>query len=593
MIIELSDETIEQILSKPPADSNNTMGGPDYPIAYDATYEYGLGPVNIKVVDPLNVINAEYQLDFTDVVYAAGDTILIDSAQWQLTNLTNGDVYLSDKDIQYNYEQLFLDLGLSVQIGQPLNPGDSLSVNNGLLTSFTSFADSSQRWVGGLEDIDLPGSEADWIRAGTYQDQNNAIFNDWNMPSPYDAEAVYEVIAGGSWTPYVMAAHKDQSIAGPAFNSLSKTQSPMSDIASVDIVLTADKSKWTRSMVMEMCADEALAEGGVDRFELRASQSVDKYGNPSVPGSGSSNNQDDPNYISETGFGWFPGYAINIETGERLNIMFGENSFLVADNGRDMLFNPTFNEFDQFGNPLFGGMHYVYVMNHVTKVFPTSSVELRYEFPAYDACAFLFKAPHIYDTLEPAPPPPTVYKPIIFSTVMWVGIPLSVEGQEWLPDGNDWKLSIRMSKPYRRYYSTPPAPEYASTGTDWPSYGFKTAGVSTTQYSASKAETDLDLINVVPNPYYAYTSYENNALDNRIKITNLPQQATVTIYNINGTLVRQITKDSQETYIYWDIKNFAGIPIAGGVYLIHVNTNEGERVLKWFGILRPPDLNTF
>jgi len=185
---------------------------------------------------------------------------------------------------------------------------------------------------------------------------------------------------------------------------------------------------------------------------------------------------------------------------------------------------------------------------------------------------------------------------MLYSTAMWIGMPLAVEGEEWLPDGNDWALSIRMAKPYRRYFSLPFAPEYASgdtTDMDWPTYSFKTEEVATTQYSASKAETDLDYISVVPNPYYAYDSYENNALDHRIKITNLPQQATITIYNINGTLVRQLTKDSDETYVDWDLKNFAVVPIAGGIYIIHVKTNAGERVLKWFGILRPPDLNTF
>ena len=34
-------------------------------------------------------------------------------------------------------------------------------------------------------------------------------------------------------------------------------------------------------------------------------------------------------------------YAINVETGERLNIIFGEDSWLAGDNGNDMIFNPT------------------------------------------------------------------------------------------------------------------------------------------------------------------------------------------------------------------------------------------------------------
>jgi hypothetical protein len=512
---------------------------------------------------------------------------------WILTDMNTGMVYEADKGIQYNYEQLFLDLGLSVQINQPDFPGDSLSVNNGLILSYALYQDSSQRWISGVADIDLPGSPQDWIRAGTYQDQGNANFNDWNMPDAYDPEAVYEKINGGTWAPYVMVAHNSQSPFGPAFNSLSKTQSPMADIASVDIVFTADKSKWTRSMIIEQEFDNTLTEGGVERFDIRAGQSVDKDGNPAEVGSGPSDNPNDPNYISETGFGWFPGYAINLETGERLNIIFGENSWLVGENGRDMLYNPTSNVTDFFGNPLFGGFHTVYVMNHNNKIYKVGSTTLSYQFPAYDGCRYM---KNFYDSLRTNPNWTNVYGSILWSTAMWVGMPLSIDGVEWLPEGNDWTLSTRMAQPYKRYFSTPNDSLYYSTDstvTYWPAYSFKTEGVATQEYSSDKFQSDLDQIRVVPNPYYAYTSYENNALDNRIKITNLPQQATVTIYNVNGTLVRQLTKDSQETYMDWDLKNFAGIPIAGGIYIIHVNTMEGERVLKWFGILRPPDLNTF
>jgi hypothetical protein len=38
----------------------------------------------------------------------------------------------------------------------------------------------------------------------------------------------------------------------------------------------------------------------------------------------------------------------------------------------------------------------------------------------------------------------------------------------------------------------------------------------------------------------------------------------------------------------------AGIPIASGIYLIHVKADGiGERVIKWFGSLRTPDFNAF
>jgi hypothetical protein len=44
----------------------------------------------------------------------------------------------------------------------------------------------------------------------------------------------------------------------------------------------------------------------------------------------------------------------------------------------------------------------------------------------------------------------------------------------------------------------------------------------------------------------------------------------------------------------WDMKNTAGIPIASGVYYFHIDAGElGETVVKWLGVIRPIDLNTF
>jgi hypothetical protein len=75
---------------------------------------------------------------------------------------------------------------------------------------------------------------------------------------------------------------------------------------------------------------------------------------------------------------------------------------------------------------------------------------------------------------------------------------------------------------------------------------------------------------------------------------NLPQQCSIRIYTVNGTLVRTFDKDDPNTYIDWDLKNYTNIPISSGVYLIHVKVPDGcEKVLKWFGVVRPPDLDQF
>src|SRR5690606_9419132 len=65
---------------------------------------------------------------------------------------------------------------------------------------------------------------------------------------------------------------------------------------------------------------------------------------------------------STTGMGWFPGYAINLETGERLNMAFGEDSYQVINNGNDMIWNPTSGVNTPFPFAM-GGKHFVYVFS--------------------------------------------------------------------------------------------------------------------------------------------------------------------------------------------------------------------------------------
>jgi hypothetical protein len=79
-----------------------------------------------------------------------------------------------------------------------------------------------------------------------------------------------------------------------------------------------------------------------------------------------------------------------------------------------------------------------------------------------------------------------------------------------------------------------------------------------------------------------------------VKVTNLPEVCTVSIYNLSGTLIRQYQKADPLTSLDWDLKNEVNVPIAGGVYLIHVKVPDvGEKILKWFGVLRPTDLDNF
>jgi hypothetical protein len=263
--------------------------------------------------------------------------------------------------------------------------------------------------------------------------------------------------------------------------------------------------------------------------------------------------------------GWFPGYAIDVTTGERLNMAFSENSWLAGENGADMIWNPTSRLMDNVGNPLFGGMHYVYV-------FGASN-----DMPKYDEGAF------IYNKLNSGASNSDYNN--VFENCQWVWEPMLADNHTVLE--SDVRIQVRINKPYEKS-----AVQRENNGL--PAYWFSTSDIATRINENPIATDALSQINIVPNPYYAYSKYETSILDNRIKITNLPETCTITIFNLSGQLVKQISKDNSMTSQDWDLKNHKGIPIAGGAYIFHIDVpGVGEKILKWYGSMRMVDLQDF
>ncbi|MBO4736211.1 MAG: hypothetical protein J5614_07425, partial [Paludibacteraceae bacterium] len=462
----------------------------------------------------------------------------------------------------------------------------------------------------------------------------------------------------------------------------------MTNLYSVDVVFTADKSLWTRCLVLESGSTATgyvpTAYGDNVRHEPKKAPSVDKNGNPDNSGT--------------TGFGWFPGYAINVGTGERLNIMFAENSLDELNNGNDMIFNPT-NVYASYIDPVngdtvimsegeyrtmwdnyaildhggvddthaickmpepsFGGRHYLYICNSAGATAPiqyedmnakrTYNDEFRsdrvsatvidgnqrfhggqlynyltgqsytdpngktysyYECGPYDECGWLAAkfASFTNDTVLDRPFRKEV-KMQLFNNVMWTSIPMPMQDYEdqWLQPGNDATVKIRVSRPYMRFKSrwynlqAPIMPEDAGLtfeNNGFPLYRFSTADLAPVINETQEYHDEmLADINIVPNPYYGFSKYESTALETYVKIVNLPAPCDVSIYSSNGVLIRTLSKKASEnatTYIDWDLKNHAGIPVAGGVYIIHVKApGVGERTLRFFCAMRPTDLNAF
>ena len=174
---------------------------------------------------------------------------------------------------------------------------------------------------------------------------------------------------------------------------------------------------------------------------------------------------------------------------------------------------------------------------------------------------------------------------------MWTSYPTLQPGQNFdaTRDGfpTEARVVLRMDQPYKDFLVD-------NSNNTFPMYKFSTNGISTSTNVMSVGKSALDNIKVVPNPYYGWSEYENSQLDKIVKITNLPVKCVISIYTSNGTLVRQITKDNTNTWVEWDLNNRFNVPIASGIYIIHIDAGDlGEKVVKWLGAMLPVDLNAF
>jgi hypothetical protein len=204
---------------------------------------------------------------------------------------------------------------------------------------------------------------------------------------------------------------------------------------------------------------------------------------------------------------------------------------------------------------------------------------------------------------------PTLKRRNVYKDCLWATLPILKSGQQLL--GTDVKVRLRVVKNLKSFLSSGDV----ATNNSQPMYDFSVSGDQTALSNQEvKAKTALDLIQVVPNPYYGYSSYEHTVkdqLDVRVRITNIPAKCTISIFTINGTLVRQyihdVAPDASNGYLIsgdtdanaantldWDMKNTAGITVASGIYLFHVDAGSlGTKTVKWFGIMRPVDLDSF
>ncbi|MBK9271172.1 MAG: hypothetical protein IPM48_06215 [Saprospiraceae bacterium] len=595
---------------------------------FDGKIDYigGSAPIEVKIVNPLKVKDGEYEIRFVDA--DPNNNRLDPPINWTLKNLADpSKVIQSTGPINRFNEQIISSLGISVAMVQTEYSDRDTRGTNGIVAGGLEAAyknPNGVKWF--IAQADFPIVGVDFIKTALGSPQHEL-----------DPLEQYSKLGKdeyrGFWYPYKLCVDTmplTPVITNPA-NRTPSGQMRLDSLNNVDIVFTSDKSKWSRCVVVESWNENNLDFGasgpepntGNDNFSLKTKASVGKYDRDG-DGYADPDGELDASGRPLTGMGWFPGYAVDVETGRRLNIFFGENTYYsdinplvtpcilneniigndtlnLSNIGNDLMWNPTDQVFLEPScgftpglsvlSLLFGGHHYIYV---------TKST--------YDSCRTL--RTFLANNTNPGKRTGTaLITRGIRDFITWTTMPLMAPGTKLdnLGSGetglipNEYKVSLRVDKPFIYSVGT-------NENNGHNMYTFKIDGKEAGLVASKEDfENALDNVNVVPNPYYGFSSYESGQFSNTVKISNLPPKCKVTIYSIDGKFIKEYNRDEKPIRIVsefrgaterqigpdieWDLTNFRGIPVSSGAYLIYIKETDtgAEKIVKWFGVARKFD----
>ncbi len=118
-------------------------------------------------------------------------------------------------------------------------------------------------------------------------------------------------------------------------------------------------------------------------------------------------------------------------------------------------------------------------------------------------------------------------------------------------------------------------------------FSFSTAGAAT---DADLGNQELGDIYVVPNPYVATNELEprnpvsrSERGERRLYFANVPRECTIRIYTLAGELVDTIEHSStlDDGKVFWDLRTKDNMNIAYGLYIYHVQSQEGTFIGKF------------
>ena len=540
------------------------------------TYKAGKGPINPKVIDPLGIEDGMYRLEIVGeyLEESSNEKFIQEGALWKLTDLNTGEEIDSYKTIEEINEQIIPDRGFSISVNQVKDPGDRDDDMNGAISQNFEYADDvlSNWWNA------IPGYSGAEVEVN--QTNVEYVYPFVDVEDEDDPENRLSRIGPGHFIPFKSARWLNSQTepyitpGWKGFQGFALTQDKLrlKELNNVDIVFTSDKSKWSKCIVVESAVDDykdfgLSTVGNSIQFDLRNSPSIDLNGNV---------------ISGDMGMSYFPGYAIDVETGERLNIFFGENSVFNTNNdaiyndatglsvdtrniGSDMIWNPSSELFtvdNESGGPgtynsLAGGQHYIYVTRQ-----------------EYDECAVLkdqLESGGLLNTIEAV------------SFITWTGVPLPQEPLLSLEAGlipNDLTIKLRVTNPFNRELDIP---NYRNSKLleavgGFPVYEFGFKDVEVTGTVSTESPRPLGDVIVSPNPFYDNSANGQGQSGDVVRVSNLPKGSVVTIFTFDGKFIRQMSDGTDSNFIdkgslvdlEWDLNDRNGSRISTGMYIVNI-----------------------
>jgi len=565
--LQLEDEMYDRLLSD---DFDGTIN-----------YRKGSGPVRAKVVNAQKLSKARLQLS----MFNEDDSLVVnEETRWRLRNVDSGHEILSDFNLSRFNEQIIDDYGISIEMFQAdkvgvNSPGQILNPTNGMInTRFKLINPNDDPWLTGISSN----------RSVSRQDNRGLFFHPLLYVKTRQGEVDFALDPTQALTrtdqPSFVPMHIPDfrvpvrpgeflispNIMHPVGQTL-RSSGGADKTNNVDLILTRDKSKWTRCPVIQASSSLYSAAGffpsdDSNMFDYRDHPSIGLDGRyATVDGTKDgavltqiSDNPEDPHYIAPKGMGWFPGYAVDVETGQRLNIMFAENASYNNDHaawyengeviGDDMIWNPSGQQFLGHAESgildfIMGGQHFIYLTRS-----------------AYDA------GRELHANLTPQQSPLT--KLPAFEQITWAGFPILEPGIQMrsYEEGlipSDMLIQLRVNQPYAA------TPGGAFNG--MPHYLIDIDP----DLSSDPMSPDLLMITLYPNPFRSMTN-------SSLTLSFLPQNCMVMVFDAQGRpiLNKRLEGLPGETIAKYNLE-LPNHRLTPGVYFIHINAfDEGTTTLK-------------